>query len=145
VRFASSEARFTTSFARLGLVAEYGLAWLLPRLIGRPAAADLLLSGRTVDAAEALRIGLVTAVVDPGLVLEHATRYARELAQRCSPRSLAVIKGQLLTDADSDRASSFHRSVRLMLDSFAAPDLTEAIAASQERRPPRFPPLEPAR
>jgi enoyl-CoA hydratase/carnithine racemase len=56
-----------------------------------------------------------------------------------------VIKGQLLTDADSDRASSFDRSVRLMLDSFTAPDLTEAIAASQERRPPRFPPLEPGR
>ena len=143
VRFASSEARFTTSFARLGLVAEYGLAWLLPRLIGRQAAADLLFSGRTIDAAEALRIGLVTAVVDPGALLEHATCYARELAQRCSPRSLAVIKEQLLADADSDRVSSFDRSVRLMLESFTAPDLAEAIAAGQERRPPRFPPLGP--
>jgi len=143
VRFASSEARFTTSFARLGLVAEYGLAWLLPRLIGRQAAADLLFSGRTIDAAEALRIGLVIAVVDPGALLEHATCYARELAQRCSPRSLAVIKEQLLADADSDRVSSFDRSVRLMLESFTAPDLAEAIAAGQERRPPRFPPLGP--
>src|ERR1700757_3921552 len=135
VRFASSEARFTTSFARLGLVAEYGLAWLLPQLIGRPAAADLLLSGRTIDAAEAQRIGLVTAGVDPGALLEHATCYARDLAERCSPRSLAVIKEQLLSDADSDRVSSFDRSVRLMLESFTAPDLTEAMAASQERRP----------
>ena len=56
-----------------------------------------------------------------------------------------MIKKQLLADADNDRASSFATSVRLMLDSFAAPDLTEAIAAGQERRPPRFPPLEPAR
>jgi enoyl-CoA hydratase/carnithine racemase len=143
VRFASSEARFTTSFARLGLVAEYGLAWLLPRLIGRPAAADLLLSGRTIDAVEALRIGLVSAVVDPGTLLEHATSYARELAQRCSPRSLAVIKQQLLADADSDRMSSFHRSVRLMLESFTASDLAEAIAGAQEHRAPRFPPLAP--
>jgi enoyl-CoA hydratase/carnithine racemase len=143
VRFASPEARFTTSFARLGLVAEYGLSWLLPRLIGRPAAADLLLSGRTIDADEALRIGLVTAVVDPAALLEQATRYARELAQRCSPRSLAVIKGQLLADADGDRAGSFDRSVQLMLESFTAPDLAEAITASQERRPPRFPPLGP--
>jgi enoyl-CoA hydratase/carnithine racemase len=143
VRFASSEARFTTSFARLGLVAEYGLAWLLPRLIGRPAAADLLLSGRTIDAAEALRIGLVTAVVDPSALLEKAACYARELAQRCSPRSLAVIKEQLLAAADSDRSVSFERSIRLMLESFAAPDLGEAIAAGQERRPPRFPPLGP--
>ena len=143
VRFASSEARFTTSFARLGLVAEYGLAWLLPRLIGRPAAADLLLSGRTIDAAEALRIGLVTAVVEPGELAGHAARYAGELAQRCSPRSLAVIKQQLLDAADGDRASSFERSLGLMLDSFAAPDLAEAITASQERRAPRFPPLGP--
>lgn len=143
VRFASSEARFTTSFARLGLVAEYGLAWLLPQLIGRPAAADLLLSGRTIDAAEAQRIGLVTAVIDPGALLEHATCYARDLAERCSPRSLAVIKEQLLSDADSDRVSSFDRSVRLMLESFTAPDLIEAMAASQERRPPRFPALGP--
>jgi enoyl-CoA hydratase/carnithine racemase len=143
VRFASSEARFTTSFARLGLVAEYGLAWLLPRLIGRPAAADLLLSGRTIDAAEALRIGLVTAVVDPSALAGHAAGYARELAQRCSPRSLAVIKEQLLAAADSDRVTSFDRSIGLMLESFAAPDLPEAIAASQERRPPRFPPLAP--
>jgi enoyl-CoA hydratase/carnithine racemase len=143
VRFASPEARFSTSFARLGLVAEYGLGWLLPRLIGRPAAADLLLSGRTIDAVEALRIGLVSVVVDPGTLLEHATSYARALAQRCSPRSLAVIKQQLLADADSDRVSSFDRSVRLMLESFTAPDLAEAIAAAQEHRPPRFPPLAP--
>jgi enoyl-CoA hydratase/carnithine racemase len=143
VRFASSEARFTTSFARLGLVAEYGLSWLLPRLIGHPAAADLLLSGRTIDAGEALRIGLVSAVVDPAALLEHATSYARELARRCSPRSLAVIKQQLLADADSDRVDSFDRSVRLMLESFTAPDLTEAIAAGQEHRPPSFAPLPP--
>jgi enoyl-CoA hydratase/carnithine racemase len=143
VRFAAADARFTTSFARLGLVAEYGLSWLLPRLIGRPAAADLLLSGRTIDAAEALRIGLVNQVVEPGALQECATSYARELAQRCSPRSLAVIKQQLLADADSDWASSFGRSVRLMLESFTAPDLREVVAADHERRPHRFPPLDP--
>ena len=143
VRLASSHARFSTSFARLGLVAEYGLAWLLPRLVGRSAAADLLLSGRTIDAAEALRIGLVTAVVDPAALLGHANSYARELAQRCSPRSLAVIKEQLSIDADSDRTSSFDRSIRLMLESFTAPDLTEAIAAGRDDRPPQFPPLGP--
>jgi enoyl-CoA hydratase/carnithine racemase len=134
VRLASSHARFSTSFARLGLVAEYGLAWLLPRLV---------LSGRTIDAAEALRIGLVTAVVDPAALLGHANSYARELAQRCSPRSLAVIKEQLSIDADSDRTSSFDRSIRLMLESFTAPDLTEAIAAGRDDRPPQFPPLGP--
>jgi enoyl-CoA hydratase/carnithine racemase len=87
-------------------VAEYGLAGLLPRLIGPQPTADLLLSGRTIDAADAVRIGLISAVVDPCALLEHATYYARELAQRCSPGSLAVIRKQLLADADSARASS---------------------------------------
>ena len=143
IRFAGSEAIFTTAFSRRGLIAEYGLAWLLPRLVGRSAAADLLLSGRTIDAAEALRIGLVTAVVDPAALLGHANSYARELAQRCSPRSLAVIKEQLSIDADSDRTSSFDRSIRLMLESFTAPDLNEAIAAGRDDRPTQFPPLGP--
>jgi enoyl-CoA hydratase/carnithine racemase len=141
VRFASAEARFSASFARLGLVAEYGLAWLLPRLVGRSAASDLLLSGRTIDAAEAQRIGLVSAVVDPDSLLEQAAGYARDLAQNCSPRSLAVIKEQLRPDADGDWASSFGRSVRLMTESFAAPDLSEAMSARRDGRSPRFPPL----
>jgi enoyl-CoA hydratase/carnithine racemase len=142
VRFAASSATFTTSFARLGLVAEYGLAWLLPRLIGCPAAADLLLSGRSVDAEEAARLGLVSAVLPPDGLLPHATAYARELARRCSPRSMAIIKRQLRDDAQGDRASAFSRSLLLMVESFEAPDLAEAIHAGHEKRLPAFPPLE---
>src|SRR5690242_7326689 len=70
-------AGLATSFARLGPVAEYGFAWLLLWLIGRQPTADLLLYGRTIDAAEVPRIGLISAVVDPGALLEHATYYAR--------------------------------------------------------------------
>ncbi|MCU1659891.1 MAG: enoyl-CoA hydratase [Pseudonocardiales bacterium] len=143
VRFASSEARFTTSFARLGLVAEYGLSWLLPRLIGYPAAADLLLSGRTIDASEALRIGLVAEVVAPEELMARAATYARDLAHRCSPRSLAVIKEQLRADARSDRPAAFDRSIALMVESFDAPDLKEAMEAGSARRLPHFPPLGP--
>jgi enoyl-CoA hydratase/carnithine racemase len=144
IRFASTDARFTASFARLGLVAEYGLSWLLPRLVGRPAAVDLLLSGRTIDATEALRMGLVTTVVEPDALLEHAASYAADLAKRCSPRSMAVIKQQLLVDAENGWASSFDRSVSLMLKSFRAPDLAEAAAARRERRDPQFPALLPS-
>lgn len=143
VRFAAPDARFTTSFARLGLVGEYGLTWMLPRIVGRSAAADLLLSGRTIDAAEALRIGLVSEVVDAGHVLSRAQEYAHDLAHACSPRSMAVIKDQLRADADRDRLAAFDRSIALMLESFQAPDLTEAMAARTERRPPVFPPLPP--
>ncbi len=143
VRFAASDACFTTSFARLGLVGEYGLTWMLPRIVGRSAAADLLLSGRTIDAAEALRIGLVSEVVDAGHVLSRGQEYAHDLAHACSPRSMAVIKQQLRVDADRDRLAAFDRSIALMLESFQAPDLTEAMAAHTERRPPVFPPLTP--
>ena len=74
VRFAATQAKFTTAFARRGLIAEYGVAWLLPRIVGQAAAADLLLSARVFDAAEALRMGLVTAVVDRDEVLDTADR-----------------------------------------------------------------------
>jgi enoyl-CoA hydratase/carnithine racemase len=143
VRFCGSDARFTTSFARLGLVAEYGLSWLLPRLIGRPAAADLLLSGRTIEAGEALRIGLVTEVVAPERTLERATEYALELARHCSPRSLATIKRQLGADAHTDHTTAFARSVELMVESFDAPDLRVAMDAALARQAPRFPSLDP--
>jgi enoyl-CoA hydratase/carnithine racemase len=139
IRFAGESARFTTSFARLGLVAEYGLSWLLPRLVGRPAATDLLLSGRTIDAAEALRIGLVSAIAPDEELFEHAVNYARDLAANCSPRSLAVIKRQLWTDTDGGYAQAFQRSLDLMVASFEAPDLAEAIEAGQQRRGPQFP------
>src|SRR5262249_20711265 len=59
VRFASGQAGFTPAFSRRGLVAEHGISWLLPRLCGPAHALDLLLSGRKIDAAEALRVGLV--------------------------------------------------------------------------------------
>src|SRR3954447_9121719 len=63
VRFIAAEARVSTTFARLGLVAEYGLSWLLPRVVGAGRAVELLMSGRIIDSDEALRIGLVHEVV----------------------------------------------------------------------------------
>jgi enoyl-CoA hydratase/carnithine racemase len=143
LRFAAPDARFTTSFARLGLVGEYGLTWLLPRIVGRSAAADLLLSGRTIDAVEALRIGLIGEIVKDDDVLVRARAYADDLVRNCSPRSMAVIKQQVRDDADSDRSIAFARSLALMLESVQAPDLVEAMAAHADRRPPRFPDLAP--
>jgi enoyl-CoA hydratase/carnithine racemase len=141
IRFASTTASFTTSFARLGLVAEYGLAWLLPRLVGPGAAADLLLSGRTIDAQEAYRIGLVNALVDPDDLDVHVATYARDIAQRCSPRSTAIIKEQLCVDAHSDYAAAFERSLAAMVVSFSAADLGAALVGFEHRRPAQFPDL----
>src|SRR5579862_1960364 len=69
LRFAAAGAKLTTAHGRLGLPAEFGLSWLLPRLIGITRAADVLLSSRVVLAEEALAMGLVNKVVAPGKVL----------------------------------------------------------------------------
>ena len=136
VCFASPRTRFISAFSRLGLVAEYGVAWLLPRLIGRQRATEILLSGRAIDADEALRLGLVHSIHDDALVA--AMEWARDVATHCSPSSMRTIKRQL-TDADTaDLPTSTARSLRLMRESFRGPDLAEALIAKGEGRPPEF-------
>jgi enoyl-CoA hydratase/carnithine racemase len=140
VRFVAEEARLSTAFSRLGLVAEYGSAWLLPRLVGLGNATDLLLSGRKVDAAEALRIGLAQRVLPRADLLAAAQAYAGALARDCSPASMAVIKRQV-ADADaSTPAASASSAVDLMVESFGRPDFAEGVAAYLEQRRPDFPP-----
>lgn len=95
LRWASNAARFSTAFARRGLIAEYGIAWMLPRLVGLPNALDLLFSARTIDAAEALRIGLVNQIFPEDLFSDKVHEHASALASGVSPRSLRVIKQQV--------------------------------------------------
>ena len=80
VRFAAEGAKFTTSFARRGLIAEYGISWILPRIVGWGAALDLLLSGRVFLAEEAAALGLVKEVVAPDELLPRAIAYAEDIA-----------------------------------------------------------------
>src|SRR3954469_21238243 len=80
VRFAAAGAKFTTSTGRLGLPAEYGLSWVLPRLVGVGHAADLLLSSRVILADEAERIGLVNRVLPPDELMTHSLEYAHTIA-----------------------------------------------------------------
>lgn len=138
VRFAAPTALMSTSFSRLGLIAEYGSAWLLTRLVGLAHATDILLSGRAVAAEEAARIGLVTAVDDDPLA--RAMDWARDVAAHCSPASLAVIKAQLLSVDRQEMGEAVDVSIAEMLASFRRPDLAEALAARQEKRPPTFAP-----
>src|SRR5271155_1930686 len=95
LRFASDTARFSTAFSRRGLIAEYGMAWMLPRLVGHANALDLLFSARMIDAAEALRMGLVNQVYPQETFREKVREYALDLASNVSPRSLRVIKRQV--------------------------------------------------
>lgn len=145
VRFAATSAVFSAPFARLGLVAEFGLSWFLPRLIGLGNASDLLLSGRTIDAAEAATMGLVQRVVGNDELLETATSYAREIAGRCSPRSLAIIREQIFHDFEDGFRPAFERSLSYMGHALEEPDVVEGIRALRERRPPAFSPYVPER
>lgn len=138
LRLASDAARFSTTFARRGLVAEYGMAWMLPRIVGIANALDLLFSARTIDAAEALRIGLVNRILPQESFLEKVHEYARELAATVSPRSLRIIKRQVYEAMFQPLSEAFDVSVNEMMASFKTEDFKEGVAHFVEKRPPAF-------
>jgi enoyl-CoA hydratase/carnithine racemase len=141
VRFAAAGAKFAASFARRGLIAEYGVSWILPRLTGWGVALDLLLSGRTFLADEAAELGLVKAVVPPEQLMAHAMAYAEDIAQNCSPASMAIIKRQAYGDAMREVADSSAQSEILLHQSLKRPDVIEGITSFLEKRAPSFPGL----
>jgi enoyl-CoA hydratase/carnithine racemase len=138
LRFAARGAKFTTAHGKLGLPCAYGLAWLLPRLIGLPRALDLILTSRTFDADEAHELGLVTAVVDGPDLLDHVHRYARTLATTVSPASLATSKRQVYESFHMTVAESVRTAEALLDPMMAGPDYREGVAALREKRPPVF-------
>ncbi len=141
VRFAAAGAKFTTAFSRRGLIAEYGISWILPRVVGWSAALDLLLSGRTFYADEAAELGLVKEVVAPDELMARTLSYADDMAINCAPSSLAVIKRQVYGDASRDLVDASVDAEKLMYESMRRPDFIEGITAFFEKRPPSFPPL----
>jgi enoyl-CoA hydratase/carnithine racemase len=142
VRFAAAGAKFTTAFARRGLIGEYGISWILPRVVGWSAALDLLLSGRTFLAEEAAELGLVKEVVAPDELLTRTLAYAEDMAAHCAPSAMAVIKRQVYDDALRDVEATSARAEKLMHESMQRPDFIEGITAFFEKRPPSFPPLK---
>jgi enoyl-CoA hydratase/carnithine racemase len=138
LRLASDASRFSTTFARRGLIAEYGMAWMLPRIIGIANALDLLFSARTIDAAEALRMGLVNRVLPHDTFLEKVQESAQELAFTVSPRSLRIIKRQVYEAMSQALAEAFDISVREMMACFRTEDFKEGVAHFVEKRPAAF-------
>ncbi|KZS73463.1 enoyl-CoA hydratase [Mycobacterium kansasii] len=141
VRFAAAGAKFAAVFARRGLIAEFGISWILPRLTSWAVALDLLLSGRTFLAEEAAELGLVKEVVAPEDLMKRALEYAEDIARNCSPASMAVIKRQVYGDATGDVIEATARAEVLLREAMPRPDVVEGIVSFLQKRQPRFPAL----
>ena len=138
IRFAGSEAKLTTSFAQRGLIAEHGISWLLPRLVGPAHALDLLYSARKLTAAEAERIGLVNRVFPQETFMQEVMAYARALAQTVSPRSTAVMKAQVWKALHQEFNDALALADEEMKKSFASADFKEGVAHYVQKRAPAF-------
>lgn len=138
MRFASRDAIFMTAFAKRGLIAEHGISWMLPRLIGHSAALDLLLSSRKVTAEEALQLGLVNQVHDAEALMPTVKAYSADLAQNVSPRSMAVMKRQVYDAQFQSLSEAVATGNEEMIKSFASEDFKEGVAHFLEKRPAKF-------
>jgi len=138
LRFAAEGAVFTTAFARRGLIAEHGISWMLPRLVGHANALDLLMSARRVSSDEALRMGLVNRLYPAEKLREETHAYARDLADFVSPSSMAVIKRQLYDVPFQTLAEATIDANREMMMSLRSADFREGVASFVEKRTPRF-------
>lgn len=138
IRFAGRSAMFTTAFAQRGLIAEHGISWLLPRLVGLPESADLLFTARKVGADEALRLRLVQRVCDDDKLIAEARDYLRSIVEGVSPRSVAVMKRQIWNGLFETLGEAVEVGVVEMQKSFASEDFKEGVAHFLEKRAPRF-------
>jgi enoyl-CoA hydratase/carnithine racemase len=138
VRFASDAAVFSTAFSRRGLIAEHGISWMLPTLIGPANALDITLSARKFTAIEAKEMGLVSKVYPMESFMDEVRAYATEMATLASPRSIRVMKRQIY----QAMLNSLEHSVLLanseMPASFESEDFKEGVAHFVERRAPNF-------
>jgi len=138
MRFVAENAVLTTSFAQRGLIAEHGISWLLPKLVGPAHALDLLLSARKVSPAEAERIGLVNKMFPQESFHENVMAYVRLLTDTVSPRSMAVMKAQVWKSLFQSFGEALEIADAEMPPSFKWPDFKEGVNHFLEKRPPRF-------
>lgn len=138
MRFAAESAVFTTAFSRRGLIAEHGISWMLPALVGHANALDLLLSARKVTAQEARDLGLVNQVYSDDSFMDSVYAYAREMATMASPRSIRVMKQQVYRAVLQSLEQATLIANAEMPASFESEDFKEGVAHFLERRPPNF-------
>ena len=140
LRFVSASAKLTTAAPRLGLPAEYGMSWMLPRLVGVTRANDLLLSGRVVTGAETADWGLWNGVLPDGqATLDEARRYSAALTSTVGPAAARTTKRQIYDDLlRHDVGAALTDARRLLVEAMTTDEYREGVAAFRERRPPRF-------
>jgi len=141
LRFAGESAIFRTAFAQRGLVAEHGVAWILPRLLGPSRALDLLWHPRKVSAQEALQLGLVNRVLPDLALLDAAREYLAELAAASSPAAIMEMKQQVYRGLMQPLDVAMNEAAARMQESFKRPDFGEGVQSFLDQRPPRFPRL----
>ncbi|MCZ6710942.1 MAG: enoyl-CoA hydratase-related protein [Gammaproteobacteria bacterium] len=139
LRIGSPAARFTSVFSKRGLVAEHGVTWTTPRLVGLGRAMDLLWTSRMIDADEAYRIGLLEFLADDPVA--EARRYIEELAKTVSPTSMADTKRMVWDHAGLDIDTALDDVVDVVSAQFGRPDIAEGVNSFLEKRPPAFPRL----
>ncbi len=136
-RYMAESARLTTAFARRGLIAEHGMSWMLPRLVGFMNASDLLFSGRLAPARELETMGLARMLPDENF-LAAVERIADEMTASSSPRSIRVMKRQMYDAQFQNLVEAWATADREMVASFDTEDFKEGVAHFLEKRKPNF-------
>ena len=138
IRMAGTSAKFTTAFSRRGLIAEHGVSWMLPRLVGLSNALDLLYSARVVEAEEAQHMGLVSRISPDDKLMEDVRDYALEIVRMVSPRSTGIMKRQVYAAQFQNLAEAVTDANQEMLKSMDCEDFKEGVAHFLEKRAPDF-------
>lgn len=138
MRFVDRNAKFATAFSQRGLIAEHGVSWILPRLIGPGRALDILWSSRKFDGEDAQRLGIAERLVEPGESLPEACDYIKQLAASASPTSLKIMKAQVYRHLNMPLGEAMQETNNWMAESLNREDFKEGVRSFIERRPPQF-------
>jgi enoyl-CoA hydratase/carnithine racemase len=138
LRFMAEDAILMTAFAQRGLIAEWGISWLLPRLAGPAVALDLLFSSRKISGTEAAALHVVNAALPREEVVRHAQQYVRDLAATSSPASMAIMKRQVYQQLHAGLFAAEREARTLMIESFGRADFHEGVNSFVQRRAPSF-------
>lgn len=138
IRVAADEAMFLTAFSQRGLIAEWGLSWLLSTLVGPSVALDLLFTSRKVMGEEAVRLGLANYLTSADELMPFCREYIERMAATASPTSIAIMKRQVYQQVHRGLGAAEFESQRLMVESLQRSDFREGVASFIDKRPPHF-------